>query len=85
MPNSGPAISGEGLRDSDPRQDRNSEGSAEDPGHQSLATTPSAARGSVSKTWTKTDLINELAAVHGYHSYLDMHADDEQTVRHSGP
>jgi hypothetical protein len=72
MPNSGPAISGDGVRDFDPRQDQGPERSAEDRGHQSPATTPPAARGPVPKTWTKMDLINELAAVHGYHSYLEI-------------
>ena len=72
MRNSVPAISGDGFRDSDLHQDRDPQVSAEDPGHQSPATTPPAAHGSVPKTWTKTDLINELAAVHGYRSYLEI-------------
>ena len=72
MPNSGPVISGDGVRDVDPRQDQGPERSAEDRGHQSPATTPPAARGPVPKTWTKMDLINELAAVHGYHSNLEI-------------
>jgi hypothetical protein len=72
MRNSVPAISGDGFRDPDPGRDRDPEGPAEDPGHQSPATTPPAARASVPKTWTKTALINELAAIHGYRSYLEI-------------
>ena len=72
MGNSIPASSGDEVPDSDPRQDRDPERSAEDPGHQSAATTTPAEHGSVRKTWTKTDLVNELAAIHGYHSYLEI-------------
>ena len=72
MGNSIPASSGDEVPDSDPRQDRDPERSAEDPGHQSTATTTPAEHGSVRKTWTKTDLVNELAPVHGYRSYLEI-------------